>query len=105
MCGPAGMMAENLVPCACEADVYGAITQLLLLETSGSPVFLTDLVDMDAGDNTGVVWHCGQAPLSMCDPEYKAEATVHTNRKKPLLFQFPLKPGRVTLMRLSQARG
>jgi L-fucose isomerase-like protein len=40
----------------------------------------------------------------MCDPEAQAEATIHTNRKMPLLHQFPLKPGRVTLARLSQAR-
>ena len=40
----------------------------------------------------------------MCDPEAQPEATIHTNRKMPLLHQFPLKPGRVTLARLSQAR-
>ena len=51
-----------------------------------------------------MLWHCGLAPLSMCDPEAQPEATIHTNRKMPLLHQFPLKPGRVTLARLSQAR-
>lgn len=104
VCGPAAMMGEARVPCACEADVYGALTQLILMETVQAPVFLTDLVDMDAKDDTGVVWHCGQAPLSMRDPDFPAEATIHTNRKQPLLFQFPLKPGDVTLMRISQAR-
>ncbi len=105
VCGPAGMLGEARVPCACEADVYGALTQLVLMEAAQAPVFLTDLVDMDGSDNTGVVWHCGQAPLSMRDPETPAEATVHTNRKQPLLYQFPLKPGTVTLMRVSQAHG
>lgn len=105
VCGPAGMLGEAKVPCACEADVYGALTQLILMEAAEAPVFLTDLVDMDANDNSGVVWHCGQAPLSMCDPKVQAEAAVHTNRKQPLLFQFPLKPGPVTLMRISQAGG
>ncbi|MEO1398914.1 MAG: hypothetical protein AAFU56_08630, partial [Pseudomonadota bacterium] len=32
-------------------------------------------------------------------------ATIHTNRKMPLLMEFALKPGRVTLMRISQAHG
>lgn len=105
VCGPAAMMGEARVPCACEADVYGALTQLVLMEAADAPVFLTDLVDMDAADNTGVVWHCGQAPISMRDPDAPAEATVHTNRKQPLLYQFPLKPGRVTFLRLSQAFG
>lgn len=105
VCGPAAMMGEARVPCACEADVYGALTQLILLEASRSPVFLTDLVDMDVADDTGVVWHCGQAPLSMRDPDQPAEATVHSNRRQPLLFQFPLKPGGVTFLRISQAHG
>jgi L-fucose isomerase-like protein len=93
------------VPCACEADVYGAATQLLLQAASDQPVFLVDLVDLDPSDDTGVVWHCGQAPISMADPDAVARATIHTNRKMPLLFEFPLKPGPVTFVRLSQARG
>lgn len=105
VCGPAAMLGENRVPCACEADVYGALTQLVLMQAAQAPVFLTDLVDMDVSDNTGVVWHCGQAPISMCDRESAAEATVHTNRKQPLLYQFALKPGRVTFLRISQAYG
>jgi len=103
VCGPAGMLGEGRVPCACEADVYGALTQLVLLQTAEAPVFLTDLVDMDVADNTGVVWHCGQAPISMRDPESPAKATIHTNRKMPLLYQFTLKPGPVTFLRISQA--
>ena len=105
VCGPASMMGEARVPCACEADVYGAATQLLLQAASDQPVFLVDLVDMDASDDTGVVWHCGQAPISMAEPDVVARATIHTNRKMPLLFEFPLRPGPVTFVRLSQARG
>lgn len=105
VCGPAAMMGEARVPCACEADVYGALTQLILQEVAQAPVFLTDLVDMDAGDDTGVVWHCGQAPLSMRDDTSAATATVHTNRKQPLLFEFPLRPGRITFLRISKAFG
>jgi L-fucose isomerase-like protein len=105
VCGPAGMLGEARVPCACEADVMGALTQLVLMEVAGAPVFLTDLVDMDVSDDTGVVWHCGQAPLSMRDPDVEPRATIHTNRKMPLLFEFPLKPGRVTLMRISRSLG
>jgi L-fucose isomerase-like protein len=105
VCGPVSMMGEARVPCACEADVYGALTQMMLQEASGEPVFLTDLVDMDTADNTGVVWHCGQAPLSMLAEGDAALATIHTNRKMPLLYEFPLKPGRVTFMRISQSFG
>lgn len=105
VCGPVGMMGESKIPCACEADVYGALTNLLVQELTGLPPFLVDLVDLDEASETGVVWHCGQAPISMCDPEFEPQASIHSNRKMPLLFEFPLKPGRVTLARISQARG
>jgi L-fucose isomerase-like protein len=103
VCGPASMMGEARVPCACEADVYGAVTQAILQEVADQPVFLADIVDMSEEDDTGVVWHCGQAPVSMANE--KPSATVHTNRKQALLYEFTLKPGRVTLFRLSQAFG
>lgn len=103
VCGPISMMVQSNVPCACEADVYGAVTQLILQDAALAPVFLTDLVDVDTEDNTAVVWHCGQAPISMCAPDSAASATIHANRNMPLLYQFALKPGPVTFMRVSQS--
>lgn len=103
-CGPMGMLNGQKIPAACEADVYGALTARLLQEIAGEPSWLVDIVDMDAADNTGVLWHCGSAPLSMCDPVFTPEAQIHTNRKMPLLAQFPLKPGRITIARISQSR-
>ena len=105
ICAPASILTENKVPCACEADVYGAVTQLILQEVSGQPVFLTDIVDIDINDDSGVFWHCGQAPITMCNPKIKPTATIHSNRKMPLLFEFPLKKGIVTMMRISQSFG
>ena len=104
-CGPMAMMNQKCVPSACEADVYGSFSSLLLQAIADEPVWMADLVDLDFDNNTGVFWHCGLAPLSMCDPEATPEATIHTNRKMPLLHQFPLKPGEFTIARLSQARG
>ncbi len=103
-CGPMAMMNEKQVPSACEADVNGSVTQLLLQELAGEPAWMADLVDITAADDSAVLWHCGLAPLSMRDPQAAAEATIHTNRKMPLLHQFPIKPGRITLARLSRAR-
>lgn len=102
-CGPMAMMNQKNIPSACEADVYGSFSSLLLQELSGEPSWMADLVDIDFEDDTGVLWHCGLAPLSMCDPEAQPEATIHTNRKMPLLHQFPLKPGEITVARLSRA--
>jgi len=88
--------------------VYGALTQMLVQEAADAPVFLSDLVDLDAFDNSGVIWHCGQAPISMRDtdpaPGESPVATIHTNRQMPLLYQFALKPGQMTFARISQSR-
>ena len=103
-CGPMAMMNQQKVPSACEADVNGAVSQLLLQELAGEPAWMADLVDITPADDTAVLWHCGLAPLSMRDPQSPAQATIHTNRKMPLLHQFPIKPGAITLLRLSRAR-
>ncbi len=105
VCGPVAMMGEQRVPCACEADVFGALTGLVLQEIAGAPTFSVDLVDVDRVDGTAVVWHCGQAPISMADRQSEPLATVHTNRRMPLLYEFPLRPGRVTFARFSQSEG
>lgn len=105
VCGPASILAESGVPCACEADVYGSVSQLLMQQISVSPVFLADIVDFDVSDDTAVLWHCGQAPVSMRDPDAELAAAIHSNRRMPLLFEFPLRKGTATIMRLSRAFG
>lgn len=104
-CGAMSMLTEEGIPCSCEADLNGTLTQIILSKLSGQPAFGTDMVSFDARENTAVLWHCGLAPLSMADPDVRPVGTIHSNRKLPLLLEFPLKPGRVTLARLSEATG
>lgn len=103
-CGAMGMMNEEGVPCGCEADTYGVLTSLLMQWLSGEAVFNTDLVDINPEEDTCVFWHCGQAPLSMADPEGPVRGTIHSNRKLPLLSEFSLKPGRITVARIGQSK-
>jgi L-fucose isomerase-like protein len=103
-CGAMSMMSDNGVPCSCEADVNGTITQIMLQGVSGEPAFGTDLVAGDVENDTFVFWHCGLAPLSMADPSVQPRGTIHSNRGLPLLMEFPLKPGRVTIARLSESQ-
>lgn len=104
-CGAMSMTSNDMTPCSCEVDVNGTITQIILQGCSGEPAFGSDLVAFDPDEDVAVLWHCGLAPLSMADPSVQPEATIHSNRKMPLLMQFPLKPGRVTVARLSEASG
>ena len=102
-CGAMSMVSDEQTPCSCEADANGTVTQLILQWLSGKPAFGTDMVSLDFENNAVVIWHCGLAPLSMADPAYQPQGTIHSNRKKPLLMEFPLKPGIVTIARLGQS--
>lgn len=104
-CGALSLLTDEQIPCSCEADVNGTITQVILQGLSGEPAFGTDLVSLDSERDAVVLWHCGLAPLSMADAEATPTATIHSNRRLPLLMQFPLKPGVVTVARLSAATG
>lgn len=101
-CGAMSLVSDEQTPCSCEADANGTVTQLILQWLSGEPAFGTDMVSLDFENNAVVIWHCGLAPLSMADPAYQPHGTIHSNRKKPLLMEFPLKPGVVTIARLGQ---
>ena len=99
------MLSDELTPCSCEADINGTITQLILQWLSGTSAFGSDLVSVDTKEDTAVLWHCGLAPLSMADSSKAPRATIHSNRRMPLLMEFALKPGKITIARLSQADG
>ncbi|MFC0229111.1 L-fucose/L-arabinose isomerase family protein [Serratia aquatilis] len=104
-CGALALMNEDKVPCGCEADMFGVLSSLMAQWASGNAAFNTDLVDIDPQDNSVVFWHCGQAPIEMADRDGPVQATIHSNRKLPLLSEFALKPGRITLCRITQGEG
>lgn len=109
-CGAMSMLSDGFnqhfpIPCSCEADINGTLTQFILQTLSGKPAFGTDIVGVDTAANQIALWHCGLAPLSMADPEEQPRATIHSNRQLPLLMDFTLKPGKVTVARISRAAG
>ena len=101
-CGPMAMMNEKKISCACEADVLGSLSCNILNQLNNKPSLLVDIVDLDEKDNTTVFWHCGLAPISMAEKN-KSGATVHSNRRKPLLHDFAFKPGDITIFRVSKS--
>ena len=109
-CGAMSMLSDGLgehspIPCSCEADANGTVTQLILHWLAGEPAFGTDIVAMDFDEDVIALWHCGLAPLSMANPKYQPHGTIHSNRKVPLVMEFPLKPGVVTIARLNRHGG
>ncbi len=102
VCAPNAMLTADGVPAVCEADVYGSLTALILRELAGSDPFVADLVDADRRDGTSVVWHCGAGSLGLADPDTPPRGGLHPNRRRALTHEFALRPGRVTIARLSQ---
>ncbi len=100
-----GFAGQSLLPCSCEADINGTLTQFILQTLSSEPAFGTDMVGVDVEADRIALWHCGLAPLSMADPDEQPRGTVHSNRGLPLLMDFTLKPGQVTIARISRASG
>jgi L-fucose isomerase-like protein len=109
-CGAMSMLSDGLgldtaIPCSCEADINGTLTQLILQTLADAPAFGTDIVGVDPAQDLIALWHCGLAPLSMADPNFPAHGGVHSNRGLPLVMDFQLKPGSITFARISQATG
>jgi L-fucose isomerase-like protein len=109
-CGAMSMLSDGLgldaaLPCSCEADINGTLTQLMLQILADAPAFGTDIVGVDLAQDLIALWHCGLAPLSMADPSLPAHGGVHSNRGLPLVMDFQLKPGPITFARISQATG
>lgn len=100
-CGAMSALGGEGVPCACEADLHGAVSARILQELGEGPAFLADWVDC-APDGTAAFWHCGLAPAQMAGEPPRA--AVHSNRKMPLLREFALKAGTATVARLTSAR-
>ncbi len=105
ICTPLGLLADDGVPGACEADMLGSLTMLVLGWLAEDAATLLDLVAVDAEDDTCVMWHCGVSPISMADPARRVLVDRHPNREMALVNRFGLRPGRVTLARMSNSRG
>lgn len=106
-CAVLGMLSDNGLPTSCEGDVPGAVTMMILQKLAGGGIpFFVDLISYDEEANTGVVWHCGAAPVSLCrkfeETQYRLHMRVDGGDKKGVTNDFSLKAGRVTLAKLDQ---
>jgi len=61
-CSIIARLNQNGIPAACEGDLPGAVSMLLLKYIAGTPAALMDLSAVDEEDQTILMWHCGPAP-------------------------------------------
>lgn len=101
-CSSLSRIADEATPTACERDVYGAVTMLLMEALGSGTTYLVDTVDLDVAHNIVRLWHCGAAATSLAaDPE-EATQYVHCNRKIGVAGNFPLRTGPVVMARLTE---
>jgi len=74
------LMFDEGIPVACETDINGAISALILQAAvfNGSPVFFADLtVRHPEDDNSELLWHCGPFPFSLKKKDTEARIGCH----------------------------
>ncbi|WP_281888548.1 L-fucose/L-arabinose isomerase family protein [Paenibacillus sp. YYML68] len=105
-CSTLSQFTEDGVMSSCESDIHGSISMFILNQLSGGEApYLGDLVHIDESRNSAVFWHCGAGAYSLAHPSTGARAGVHPNRKMGFAMDFGLKPGGVTIFRLSYIEG
>ncbi len=99
-CGVVSVLNDRGIYTGCEGDIMGTLTMLIARRLTSTHPFLTDFVAVDRDTNTGLMWHGGCAPVGLADPQQKKFLFSHFAGGKGITSGFPLKPGRVTLLRL-----
>ncbi len=101
-CSTLSHFTESGIVSSCESDINGSISMFILRELSGGKApYLGDLVHVNEEQNSVVFWHCGAAAYSLAHPAKGAQSGVHPNRQMGLTMEFGLKPGKVTIFRVS----
>lgn len=100
-CFSLSKLTDEGIPASCEADVEGATTMLLVYYLTDRPPFLGDLISLDEKRNLGTFWHCGSAPVSLAKDKTEIKWDRHYVRNRGITVEFPLKPGDITITRLT----
>ena len=108
VCHLLGCLTGLSIPAACEGDAYGALAMLISEALTNKPSFFCDLISFEPDGDTGLFWHCGAAPVSLCrkgcSPTINKHSIIDGGGKKGLACEFPLEAGLVTVLRISECR-
>src|SRR5690606_24984198 len=103
-CSTLSQFIEDGIVSSCESDINGAVSMFIQQELSGGqPPYLGDMVLLEEEKNSVVFWHCGAGAYSLANPSTGAIAGVQPNREMGFALDFGIKPGQVTISRLSKS--
>jgi L-fucose isomerase-like protein len=98
------------IPVACETDIHGALTSILLQNASQteSPTFFCDLtIRHPENENGELLWHCGPFPLELAKDNKKAFVGKHfiLPTGDPGTGNWEIRGGDVTIARFDGLNG
>jgi len=98
------------IPVACETDINGALTSILLqnASTTEDPTFFADLtIRHPENDNSELLWHCGPFPYELVKDKEKAFVGKHfiLPSHAPGTGNWEIKGGDVTVARFDGIKG
>jgi hypothetical protein len=99
-CSALSRLADRGTATACERDILGSLTSLILAGLGAEPTYIVDVVDIEPEANVIRIWHCGAAATQLATDPKNATQWLHCNRKLGVAGNFALRTGVVTLVRV-----
>lgn len=102
------VLTDEGIPVACETDIHGAISSLLLQSSSNfeSPTFFADLTNRHPeNDNAELLWHCGPFPPSLTEGKRTINNHFVLPSHAPGACNWKLKDGHITATRFDGLNG
>jgi L-fucose isomerase-like protein len=99
------------IPVACETDIHGAISSIMLQNATSidTPTFFADMtIRHPENNNAELLWHCGNFPQALCSPScndcfISGHPVIPPHR--PGTANFELKSGNITVARFDGMDG
>ena len=104
------LLADEGLPVACETDISGAVTAVMVQAASmnAKPHFFADItVRHPQNENAELLWHCGAFPYSLAKDKAEAAAGEHAvlPSKAYGVCEWEIKGGKITIARFDGDHG
>lgn len=104
------LLTEEGIPVACETDIHGAITAIMMqavAEEGEVPFFADVTVRHPNNDNAELLWHCGNFPPSLAKDKNTISfcGNPYNEEKNFGIIQNELKDGEITVARFDGDHG
>lgn len=107
-CNSNALLTDEGIPVACECDVHGAISSVILQAAANDIPFFADMtIRHPENPNAELLWHCGNFPTCHIDDVDSAAVVpnVLLEHRCPGTGQYKLKDGDLTICRFDGDHG